>query len=89
MGKHRRIFFCSKPMALVRVRLCEQRGCTNIKEFIYRQYNILRGIRGLVTSTNRGSAAAVGNVVVAASAASRHLALLNFHIWRFGYLPIS
>lgn len=42
----------------------------SIKEFIYRQSDILRGKGGLVTGTNSGSAAGVGMVAVAAAAAA-------------------
>ncbi|KAJ4825046.1 hypothetical protein Tsubulata_009712 [Turnera subulata] len=42
----------------------------SIKEFIYRQSDILRGRGGSVTSTNSGSAAGVGMVAVAAAAAA-------------------
>lgn len=41
-----------------------------VKEFIYRQSDILRGRGGLVTNTNSGSAAGVGMVAVAAAAAA-------------------
>ncbi|KAJ6369199.1 hypothetical protein OIU78_001541 [Salix suchowensis] len=42
----------------------------SIKEFIYRQSDILRGKGGLATGTNSGSAAGVGMVAVAAAAAA-------------------
>ncbi|CAL5432227.1 unnamed protein product [Camellia sinensis] len=42
----------------------------SVKEFIYRQADILRGRGGLVTNTNSGSAAGVGMVAVAAAAAA-------------------
>lgn len=42
----------------------------SVKEFIYRQSDILRGRGGLVTNTNSGSAAGVGMVAVAAAAAA-------------------
>lgn len=42
----------------------------SIKEFIYRQSDILRGRGGLVTGTNSGPAAGVGMVAVAAAAAA-------------------
>ncbi|KAJ6384768.1 hypothetical protein OIU77_028058 [Salix suchowensis] len=42
----------------------------SIKEFIYKQSDILRGKGGLVTGTNSGSAAGVGMVAVAAAAAA-------------------
>ncbi|CAK7332161.1 unnamed protein product [Dovyalis caffra] len=42
----------------------------SIKEFIYRQSDILRGKGGLVSGTNSGSAAGVGMVAVAAAAAA-------------------
>lgn len=42
----------------------------SIKEFIYRQSDILRGRGGLVTNTNSGSAAGVGMVAVAAAVAA-------------------
>ncbi|XP_022140432.1 uncharacterized protein LOC111011111 isoform X2 [Momordica charantia] len=42
----------------------------SLKEFIYRQSDILRGRGGLVPSTNSGSAGGVGMVAVAAAAAA-------------------
>ncbi|KDP43961.1 hypothetical protein JCGZ_05428 [Jatropha curcas] len=42
----------------------------SIKEFIYRQSDILRGKGGLVTGSNSGPAAGVGMVAVAAAAAA-------------------
>ncbi|XAR60037.1 hypothetical protein NMG60_11033266 [Bertholletia excelsa] len=42
----------------------------SVKEFIYRQADILRGRGGLVTNSNSGSAAGVGMVAVAAAAAA-------------------
>ncbi|XP_059626915.1 uncharacterized protein LOC132269672 isoform X2 [Cornus florida] len=42
----------------------------SLKEFIYRQSDILRGRGGLVTNANSGSAAGVGMVAVAAAAAA-------------------
>ncbi|KAJ6403357.1 hypothetical protein OIU84_015289 [Salix udensis] len=42
----------------------------SIKEFIYRQSDILRGKGGLATGTSSGSAAGVGMVAVAAAAAA-------------------
>lgn len=62
----------------------------SVKEFIYRQSDILRGRGGLVTNTNSGSAAGVGMVAVAAAAAAASAAsgktfttpeLPNFEIW--------
>ncbi|KAH7561150.1 hypothetical protein JRO89_XS10G0180400 [Xanthoceras sorbifolium] len=47
-----------------------QEDILSIKEFIYRQSDILRGRGGLVTNTNSGSAAGVGMVAVAAAAAA-------------------
>lgn len=42
----------------------------SVKEFIFRQSDILRGRGGLVANTNSGSAAGVGMVAVAAAAAA-------------------
>ena len=42
----------------------------SVKEFIYRQSDILRGRGGLITNTNSGSAAGVGMVAAAAAAAA-------------------
>ncbi|KAL2557434.1 uncharacterized protein Fot_02173 [Forsythia ovata] len=62
----------------------------SVKEFIYRQSDILRGRSSLVTSTNSGSAAGVGMVAVAAAAAAASAAsgksftapeLPSFEIW--------
>ncbi|XP_061345397.1 uncharacterized protein LOC133291191 [Gastrolobium bilobum] len=61
----------------------------SVKEFIYRQSDILRGRGGLV-NTNSGSAAGVGMVAVAAAAAAASAAsgktfttpdLPNFEVW--------
>ncbi|KAK7324904.1 hypothetical protein VNO77_28837 [Canavalia gladiata] len=61
----------------------------SVKEFIYRQSDILRG-RGGVVNTNSGSAAGVGMVAVAAAAAAASAAsgktftapdLPNFEVW--------
>lgn len=46
----------------------------SVKEFIYRQSDILRGRGGLVTNTNTGSAAGVGMAAVAAAAAAASVA---------------
>ncbi|XP_065866235.1 uncharacterized protein [Euphorbia lathyris] len=62
----------------------------SVKEFIYRQSDILRGRGGLVTSSNSGPAAGVGMVAVAAAAAAASAAsgktfstleLPNLEIW--------
>ncbi|PSR95225.1 hypothetical protein CEY00_Acc25982 [Actinidia chinensis var. chinensis] len=47
-----------------------QEDILSVKEFIYRQADILRGRGGLVTNTNSGSAAGVGMVAAAAAAAA-------------------
>ncbi|XP_021692090.2 uncharacterized protein LOC110673305 isoform X2 [Hevea brasiliensis] len=51
----------------------------SIKEFIYRQSDILRGRGGLVTSTSSGPAAGVGMVAVAAAAAAASAASGKTH----------
>lgn len=62
----------------------------SLKEFIYKQSDILRGRGGLVSNTNSGSAAGVGMVAVAAAAAAASAAsgktfntpeLPNLEIW--------
>ncbi|WCJ41615.1 hypothetical protein M5689_022471 [Euphorbia peplus] len=62
----------------------------SVKEFIYRQSDILRGRGGLVTGTNSGPTAGVGMVAVAAAAAAASassgkavstLELPNLEIW--------
>jgi protein SMG8 len=62
----------------------------SLKEFIYKQCDILRGRGGLVSNTNSGSAAGVGMVAVAAAAAAASAAsgktftapeLPNLEIW--------
>lgn len=69
---------------------------TSVKEFIYRQSDILRGRGGLV-NTNSGSAAGVGMVAVAAAAAAASAAsgktfttpdLPNFEAWLTSSLHI-
>ncbi|KAK0604836.1 hypothetical protein LWI29_019993 [Acer saccharum] len=50
--------------------ITNQEDILSIKEFIYRQSDILRGRGGLVTNTNSGSSAGVGMVAVAAAAAA-------------------
>ncbi|XP_058223102.1 uncharacterized protein LOC131332797 isoform X1 [Rhododendron vialii] len=47
-----------------------QEDTVSVKEFIYRQADILRGRGGMVTNANSGSAAGVGMVAVAAAAAA-------------------
>lgn len=47
-----------------------QEDFLSIKEFIYRQSDVLRGRGGLVANSNSGSAAGVGMVAVAAAAAA-------------------
>ncbi|KAL3849568.1 hypothetical protein ACJIZ3_011450 [Penstemon smallii] len=63
----------------------------SLKEFIYRQSDILRGRGGVTSTTNSGSAAGVGMVAVAAAAAAASAAsgktvttvpeLPNFETW--------
>ncbi|XP_075635052.1 uncharacterized protein LOC142607439 isoform X2 [Castanea sativa] len=62
----------------------------SVREFIYRQSDILRGRGSMVTNTNSGSAAGVGMVAVAAAAAAASAAsgktfntpeLPNLEIW--------
>lgn len=69
----------------------------SVKEFIFRQSDILRGRGGMVSSTNSGSAAGVGMVAVAAAAAAASAAsiktysspeLPSFETWLSSSQPI-